>query len=89
MADDDAKGPVLNQVNVTARDWEASLAFYRLLGCVDETFERLTAAGHTGRQAPHDAFWGARYALVADPDGRPVGLQSPVDPALRSRPPGG
>jgi hypothetical protein len=24
--------PVFNQVNIVARDWEASLAFYRLLG---------------------------------------------------------
>ena len=135
---DDVQSPQLNQVNVIASDWEASLAFYRLLGCelssghewpvnsgamhgalgmrsgvtlefdnptmvrlyaadaahvrgpiigfalpsaaaVDETFARLTAAGHTVRQAPYDAFWGARYAIVEDPDGTAVGLMGPID----------
>ena len=36
---------------------------------VDERYAELTAAGYTGRQPPFDAFWGARYAIVADPDG--------------------
>jgi uncharacterized glyoxalase superfamily protein PhnB len=135
---DDRQGPQLNQVNVIARDWEASLAFYRLLGCqlssghewpansgamhgsvamrsgvtlefdnptmvrlyaadaphvrgpvigfslpsaaaVDAIFERLTAAGHAARQPPYDAFWGARYAIVEDPDGTAVGLMGPID----------
>jgi catechol 2,3-dioxygenase-like lactoylglutathione lyase family enzyme len=40
-----------------------------------------------GLQRPFDAFWGARYAIVEDPDGNPVGLSSPVDPARRSAPP--
>ena len=44
----------------------------------------LVARGHL---APHDAFWGARYAEVIDPDGNKVGFQSPVDPAKRSAPP--
>jgi catechol 2,3-dioxygenase-like lactoylglutathione lyase family enzyme len=135
---DDAQGPQLNQVNVIVGNWDASLAFYRLLGCevsdggewpvnsgalhanvrtpngvslefdnptmvrqyaadaarvrgpivgfslpsaaaVDETFERLTAAGHIARQAPYDAFWGVRYAIVEDPDGTAVGLMGPRD----------
>ena len=46
---------------------------------VDERYADLTAAGHTGRQPPFDAFWGARYAIVADPDGNDIGLMSPVD----------
>ncbi|HSO96948.1 MAG TPA: VOC family protein [Acidimicrobiia bacterium] len=50
---------------------------------VDERYEALTAAGHVGRQAPYDAFWGARYAIVGDPDGRDVGLMSPIDPDRR------
>ena len=54
---------------------------------VDERFAALTAAGHKGLKAPFDAFWGARYAVVADPDGNPVGLMSPVDPDRRSAPP--
>lgn len=28
-----------------------------------------------------DAFWGARYAIVQEPDGNDVGLMSPHDPA--------
>jgi uncharacterized glyoxalase superfamily protein PhnB len=54
---------------------------------VDEMHDRLTAAGHTSRQEPWDAFWGARYAIVADPDGRDVGFMSPSDDAHRSPPP--
>jgi catechol 2,3-dioxygenase-like lactoylglutathione lyase family enzyme len=54
---------------------------------VDLTFTELTAAGHPGHLAPVDAFWGARYAVVDDPDGNAVGLMSPVDPVQRSEPP--
>jgi uncharacterized glyoxalase superfamily protein PhnB len=53
---------------------------------VDELYERLTSAGYQGQQAPYDAFWGARYAIVADPDGNSVGIMSASDPARRSRP---
>jgi catechol 2,3-dioxygenase-like lactoylglutathione lyase family enzyme len=54
---------------------------------VDETYERLTAAGHAGQQPPYDAMWGARYAVVTDPDGNAVGLMCPTDPSRRSAPP--
>jgi len=54
---------------------------------VDERYAELTAAGYTGRQPPFDAFWGARYAIVADPDGNDVGLMSPMDESRRSWPP--
>jgi catechol 2,3-dioxygenase-like lactoylglutathione lyase family enzyme len=54
----------------------------------DRIYAELTRAGYEGHLAPHDAFWGARYAEVIDPDGNTVGFQSPVDPAKRSRPPG-
>jgi len=37
---------------------------------VDRLYGEMTAAGHAGVQAPYDAFWGARYAIVEDPDGR-------------------
>ena len=53
---------------------------------VDETFERLKSAGYEVQQEPYDAFWGARYAVVADPDGNAVGIMSAVDPSRRSRP---
>jgi uncharacterized glyoxalase superfamily protein PhnB len=139
--------PVLTQINLVAHDFDASAAFYRLLGlelpdrsapqldirhaaatgsdacvleldnenlaarynsswrrptggarlvlgfsfttraAVDSKYAQLVAAGHEGRQAPYDAFFGVRYAVVADPDGNDVGLMSPVDDAMRSWPP--
>ena len=130
--------PLFNQVNIIARDWQASLAFYRLLGfaldsggeyppgsgarhasaacavqsttvefdsppmlriyatpdhdasavlgfgypsaaAVDAACSRVAAAGHRVIREPYDAFWGARYALVADPDGNTIGLMGPRD----------
>ena len=50
---------------------------------VDERYADLVGAGYTARQPPYDAFWGARYAIVADPDGNDVGLMSPIDPDRR------
>jgi hypothetical protein len=49
--------------------------------------DEMTAAGYVGRQPPFDAFWGARYAIVADPDGNDVGLMSPIDESRRHWPP--
>jgi len=54
---------------------------------VDERYAELTSAGYAGLQPPYDTFWGARYAIVEDPDGNHVGLMSPLDPARRGRPP--
>jgi hypothetical protein len=54
---------------------------------VDEVYADMTGAGYAGAQEPFDAFWGARYAVVVDPEGNQVGLMSPVDPARRSEPP--
>ena len=54
---------------------------------VDRRYAELTAAGYGGRQPPFDAFWGARYAIVADPDGNDVGLMSPIDESRRTWPP--
>src|SRR5258708_5374346 len=54
---------------------------------VDERYAELMSAGYLGRQPPFDAFWGARYAIVADPDGNDVGLTSPLDPSRRTWPP--
>jgi uncharacterized glyoxalase superfamily protein PhnB len=54
---------------------------------VDERYAELTSAGYTGRQPPFDAFWGARYAIVADLDGNDVGLMSPIDESRRTWPP--
>ena len=54
---------------------------------VDKKYAELIDAGHKGRQPPYDAFWGARYAIVADPDGNDVGLMSPLDEKRRTWPP--
>jgi catechol 2,3-dioxygenase-like lactoylglutathione lyase family enzyme len=43
-------------------------------GEVDSLYEQVTAAGYHGRKPPWDAFWGQRYAIVADPDGNLVDL---------------
>lgn len=53
---------------------------------VDEIYADLIAAGYRGQQDPFDAFWGARYAVVEDPDGNAVGIMSPADPDRRSAP---
>jgi uncharacterized glyoxalase superfamily protein PhnB len=51
---------------------------------VDAIYADLTAHGAAGRQPPWDAFWGARYAIVEDPDGNAVGIMSAMDPARRT-----
>jgi catechol 2,3-dioxygenase-like lactoylglutathione lyase family enzyme len=75
--------------------WRADPASTRMVigfalpsrAAVDDRYADLTAAGYTGRQPPFDAFWGARYAIVADPDGNDVGLMSPMDQARGTWPP--
>ena len=54
---------------------------------VDAIHAKLVAAGHPSHLQPFDAFWGARYAEVRDPDGNLVGFQSPIDDTKKSRPP--
>ncbi len=54
---------------------------------VDRLFSELTSAGYSSQQPPYDAFWGARYAVVTDPDGNAVGLMSPPEDDRRSAPP--
>jgi len=54
---------------------------------VDQIYDEITGAGYKGLQPPYDAFWGARYAIVEDPNGLAVGLMSPADDAHRAPPP--
>jgi uncharacterized glyoxalase superfamily protein PhnB len=54
---------------------------------VDDLYAELTSAGHSGHQPPYDAFWGARYAIVDDPDGHAVGLMSPIEDQRKFWPP--
>jgi len=51
---------------------------------VDAASARLEAAGYRAVQPPFDAFWGARYAIIEDPDGNHVGVMSPSEAAHRS-----
>ena len=56
---------------------------------VDRLYAELTGAGYAGLAPPYDAFWGARYAIVEDPNGVAVGVMSPIDPARKTWPPAG
>lgn len=53
---------------------------------VDAKYRELTAAGYRSRREPYDAFFGARYAIIEDPDGHPIGLMSPPDPHRQYEP---
>ena len=46
---------------------------------VDAMYEKLTSAGYTGHLEPCDPPWGARFALIDDPDGNVIGLHSRRD----------
>ena len=41
---------------------------------VDDAYRRVVEGGLHGEKEPWDAFWGQRYAQLADPDGNPVDL---------------
>ena len=43
---------------------------------VDQLYAELSGAGYRSQQAPYDGFWGARYAVIEDPDGNAVGITS-------------
>ena len=81
---------------VFARQWDEGWRGRDGAGCVvgfrvasreevDAIYADLTGAGYRGQQPPYDAFWGARYAVIEDPDGNAVGLMSPIDPATATR----
>jgi uncharacterized glyoxalase superfamily protein PhnB len=66
----------------------ATLPFFQVERAeVDRVHARVTAAGYKSQKAPEDAFWGARYAILEDPDGNAVGVMSPVDESKRRPPP--
>lgn len=44
---------------------------------VDETYARMVGSGYVGHLAPCDPPWGARFAILEDPDRNYVGLHSP------------
>jgi len=47
-------------------------------GEVDSTYRRLVGAGYESHMEPWDAFWGQRYAVVADPDSNHVDIFAPL-----------
>jgi uncharacterized glyoxalase superfamily protein PhnB len=71
--------PQLNALGIVVSDMGRSIGFYRLLGLdVPDT----PGEGHVDTFLPNgvrfmldtDAFWGQRYAQLADPDGVPADL---------------
>ncbi|MYV99609.1 VOC family protein [Streptomyces sp. SID3343] len=48
---------------------------------VDKVYGELVAAGYESCNAPWDAFWGQRYAVVRDADGNGVNLLAPLPDA--------
>ncbi|HEX2152556.1 MAG TPA: VOC family protein [Acidimicrobiia bacterium] len=53
---------------------------------VDRVVAAIAGAGYRVLQPPHLAFFGARYAVVEDPDGIPVGIMGPIDDSRRRLP---
>jgi len=53
-------------------------------GAVDTVFEQSVALGAEVLRAPHDIFFGARYAVVRGPGPLVVGIMSPIDPERRT-----
>ncbi|RPA62315.1 glyoxalase [Gordonia oryzae] len=45
---------------------------------VDAEHAALDAAGYRSILEPFNAVWGQRYAVIADPDGNPIDLYSPL-----------
>lgn len=48
---------------------------------VDRLHAELVEAGYESHLEPFDAFWGQRYAQIADPDGNVVDLFAPLGEA--------
>ena len=53
---------------------------------VDAMHSQALQLGATDSKAPHDAFWGSRYALVIAPGPLAIGFMSDRDPAMQSAP---
>ncbi len=62
-------GSTVVDLNLSSRD------------AVDDTHARVVGAGYANSVEPWDTFFGARYAIVCDPDGHRIGLKSPLDPS--------
>ena len=47
---------------------------------VNKLYQKFVTAGFHGIKPPWDAFWGQRYACVADPDGNQIDLFAAMTP---------
>jgi len=88
-------GPMINSVALTTGydpswpDGSPGVVFiYQVAdrAAVDGKHAELVAEGYASHLEPMDAFWGARYAIVDDPDGNHVGIMSPSDAEHRPAP---
>lgn len=62
-------GPTKNTINLELESVDE----------VDETYRRMVGAGYSGHLEPCNPPWEARFAIVEDPDGNFIGLNSPRD----------
>lgn len=58
-----------DKIGSPARMGSTSVTVHVNVKDCDEAFKRATDAGAESIMAPHDAFWGDRYAQVVDPFG--------------------
>jgi uncharacterized glyoxalase superfamily protein PhnB len=80
-------GPMLNSIVLTKGydpawgDSSGAVFIFDVAdrAAVDAKHAELVDAGYRSHLAPIDAFWGARYAVVDDPDGNHIGIMSPSD----------
>ena len=77
---------MLNSIALTAGydpSWSGTGAVYIVhvptRDAVDAKVVEMKDAGYTVHLEPLDAFWGARYAIIDDPDGNLIGIMSPQD----------
>ncbi len=54
---------------------------------VDALHHHMVGLGHPSHLAPFDAFWGARFAVLVDPDRNHVSLMRPLDDSTGGPPP--
>ncbi|MEY2469286.1 MAG: hypothetical protein QOF21_1984 [Actinomycetota bacterium] len=53
---------------------------------VDALHDHMVSLGHPSHLAPWDAFWGARFAIIVDPDGNHVSIMSPMPATIEAGP---
>jgi uncharacterized glyoxalase superfamily protein PhnB len=87
-------GPMMNSLPLTKGfdpswpDGPGLVLIFHVEGrdAVDAKHAELVGGGFRSHLSPFDAFWGARYAIVDDPDGNHVGIMSESDQEHKSAP---